>query len=65
MFRIERSGLSMASSPESVSGWDSFTHINLILQAEADFGLRIPNRFVKSVRTLGDLVAVIRQIESK
>jgi acyl-CoA synthetase (AMP-forming)/AMP-acid ligase II/acyl carrier protein len=65
VFRVERSGLSMASSPESVSGWDSFTHINLILQAEADFGLRIPNRFVKSIRTLGDLVAVIRQIQSK
>jgi acyl-CoA synthetase (AMP-forming)/AMP-acid ligase II/acyl carrier protein len=65
VFRAERARLSMASSPETVSGWDSFTHINLILQAEADFGLRIPNRFVKSVRTLGDLVAVIRQIQSK
>jgi acyl-CoA synthetase (AMP-forming)/AMP-acid ligase II/acyl carrier protein len=62
VFRAEPSNLSMESTPESVTGWDSFTHVNLILQAEMDFGLRIPNRHVKSIRSLGDLAGIVAKL---
>ena len=64
VFRSDPATLSLASGPHTVEGWDSFTHINLILQAETEFAVRIPGSYVTKVRTLGDLVKLIEELKS-
>ena len=59
IFRVESSTLTSASEPETVPGWDSFTHLSLIIQAEAAFGVRIPAAEVEKINTLGRLAATI------
>ncbi len=45
-----------------VDGWDSLSHVNLILAVEKGFGIRFSEREVLGFRNVGDLV---RGVESK
>jgi acyl carrier protein len=42
-----------------VKGWDSFTHLNLIVGVEMRFGIRIHTSEIENLQNVGDLVAVI------
>ena len=42
-----------------VEGWDSLTHINLIVAVESDFGIRLSTADVRSLRNVGDFVNII------
>jgi acyl carrier protein len=42
-----------------VKGWDSFTHLNLIVGVEMRFGIRINTIEIENLHNVGDLVAVI------
>ncbi|MFC1605788.1 AMP-binding protein [Pseudomonadota bacterium] len=55
VFRVPSEGLNANSSPATVDGWDSFNQLNLMIEAETRFGVRIPASQVASIRTLGDL----------
>jgi long-chain acyl-CoA synthetase len=59
VFRVAPESLNLRSVPDDVAGWDSFTHINLIMSVEQHFGCRISARQVSSLQNLGDLVAVV------
>jgi acyl-CoA synthetase (AMP-forming)/AMP-acid ligase II/acyl carrier protein len=61
VFGVEKSSLSVASTPQSVEGWDSFRHVNLVLQAEEQFSIRIPGKLVGQIASLGDLSNIIRR----
>jgi acyl carrier protein len=62
VFQVPVDGLNANSSPETVESWDSFNHLNLMIEAENTFGVRIPASKVASIRTLGDLhQAIVRQ----
>lgn len=61
---IEEETLSLSSNAETVEGWDSFRHVNLILQAEDRFGVRIPGAQAGKVQNLGELAALIRTIKN-
>jgi acyl carrier protein len=41
------------SSPETVRAWDSLRHIELVLAAEAEYGVKIAATEVSTLRTLG------------
>ena len=45
-----------------VPGWDSFNHVNLILQIEQEFGLRFQVDEISDLQNVGKL---IRLIDSK
>jgi long-chain acyl-CoA synthetase len=62
-FRIAISDISLQSSPTSISGWDSFAHINLVLNAERRFGVRIPTAYVATIKTLADLKNAIERVQ--
>lgn len=55
VFRVSTGELNASSSPATVDGWDSFNQLNLMIEAESRFGVRIPAAQVASIRTLGDL----------
>ncbi|MBI5820055.1 MAG: acyl carrier protein [Verrucomicrobia bacterium] len=45
-----------------VDGWDSLSHVNLILAVEKGFGIRFAQKELLTFKNVGDL---LRSIESK
>ena len=45
-----------------VDGWDSLSHVNLILAVEREFGIKFTHRELLTFRNVGDLLA---SVESK
>ncbi len=54
--------LSEETSADDVPGWDSMTHIALVVEAECRFGVTFQSGEIESLRRVGDL---IRLIEAK
>lgn len=52
--------LSEASTPDDVPGWDSMTHIALIVEAECRFGVRFHTAEIEELRSIGELIRHIR-----
>jgi len=44
-----------------VADWDSLSHINLILAVEKSFGIKLTTREVRSMKNVGDFMAMIKQ----
>ena len=40
---------------KDVSGWDSFNHINLVVNIEEEFEIRFTNEEVSALQNVGDL----------
>jgi acyl carrier protein len=49
------------TTADDVSGWDSLSHVNLILAVEEAFGLKISNRELLGLQNVGDLVACVER----
>jgi long-chain acyl-CoA synthetase len=61
VFNCNADDLSLASAPKSTAGWDSFAHVQLVLEAERRYGVTIPPREFLNIRTLKDLVQVLEK----
>lgn len=46
---------------DEVPGWDSFTHINLIVAAEGRFHIRFKTAELESMQNVGHFVQLIEQ----
>ena len=64
VFGVDSKNLSASASPDTVEGWDSFRHVNLILQSEELFSIRIAGSSVPKIRTLGDLIGLVRELKA-
>ena len=42
-----------------VDGWDSLSHVNLIVAIEADFGIRFSQKELLTFKNIGDLLNCI------
>ena len=42
-----------------VPGWDSFNHINLIIQIEEEFHVRFTSEEVGSLKNVGDMIKLL------
>lgn len=51
--------LSESTTAADVEGWDSFKQIEIILAAEARWGIRFSPRELDGLRSIGDLARVI------
>lgn len=51
--------LSESSTAADVPGWDSFKQIEIVLAAEARWGIRFSPRELDGLRCVGDLARVI------
>lgn len=60
---VDEASLSPASNAETVESWDSFRHVNLILQAEDRFAVRIPGAQAGKVANLGEFADLIRGLK--
>lgn len=64
-FGVPQDSISLSSTPASVKGWDSFTHINLVLQVENEFSIRIPPGEISRLGSLGDILNLVSKLKSK
>lgn len=64
VFGVPAESLSPLSGPDNVEGWDSFRHVNFLLQAEDVFDIRIPGALFPTIKTLSDLVTLVRKSKS-
>ena len=64
VFRVTRDQVHPDSSPETLRGWDSFSQIALILEAEERFGIQIPTARAASLRSLAELMVVIQAAQA-
>jgi acyl carrier protein len=51
-----------ATTASDVDGWDSLSHVNVVVAIEAHFGIRFSQREALGFKTVGDMV---QQIEGK
>ena len=42
-----------------VPGWDSFNHVNLIINIEEEFGIRFTSGEVSGMKNVGDLKRIL------
>ena len=49
------------TTAEDVEGWDSLTHINLIVAVEREFRVRFTTAEVNGMKNVGDLIAAIER----
>jgi acyl carrier protein len=54
--------LSVGTTPDDVPGWDSMTHIAVVVEAECRFGVQFHTAEIEQLRNVGDLV---RHVEMK
>jgi acyl-CoA synthetase (AMP-forming)/AMP-acid ligase II/acyl carrier protein len=62
VFRIDPSELRSNSTPDDVPGWDSFTHIALILAIEEKFKFRIPVSRATGLRSISKVVSLVEEL---
>ena len=60
-FRTPAAQLSLDSSPETVARWDSFAHINLVLNVERQLNARIATADAIKIDSLRKLVDIVRR----
>jgi acyl carrier protein len=54
-------GLTLTTTADDVPGWDSFNHINIIVGAEADFGVKFNASELEDLKNVGDFVTLIEK----
>ena len=48
------------SSGETIDGWDSLAHINLVVAIEQEFGIRFALGELETLKDVGDMVELIQ-----
>lgn len=62
LFQVPGGRLAAASSPDTVDGWDSVQHLNLVMAVEAQFSVVFEP---DEIAAMSDLGAVARILERK
>jgi acyl carrier protein len=57
--------LTLTTTAEDVEGWDSFNHINIIVGAEMEFGVKFNAAELEDLKNVGDFVALIEKRQAK
>jgi acyl carrier protein len=53
--------LTITSVADDVDGWDSLAHVRIVVAAEEAFGCRFTTNEITGLKTVGDLVALIKR----
>jgi acyl carrier protein len=61
IFDDETITLTPETTADDVEGWDSFNHINLIVSAEAKFGVKFKSAEVEELKNVDEFVQLIKR----
>jgi acyl carrier protein len=64
-FDVPRDTLSDATTSQDVDGWDSTTHIPLMLEIEDRLDMEFPLERLGSMETLGDLIRLGEEVKAE
>jgi acyl carrier protein len=59
LFDVLPSDLSLDTMLSSVNGWDSLQHVNLIIDIERHFRIRLCEQEIVSIRGIRDIVDIV------
>jgi acyl carrier protein len=59
--RVPTSTLALETGPGDLQAWDSLSHINIISEIEAEFGVSIPIEQVAEIRHIRDFLSYIEK----
>ena len=59
LFDDPRLEISDSTTAADIKGWDSLTHINLIVHVEKEFKIRLSTGEVRGLKNVGDFLALI------
>ena len=51
--------LTHETSAETLEGWDSYRHVEILFAVEEDFGIKMSSIEIERLKNVGDLVALI------
>lgn len=60
VFSISSDKLSLRSVPDEIPGWDSFNHVQMIMEVETALGIELTTREIISIRSVQTLVQIAK-----
>jgi acyl carrier protein len=63
-FQVDPASVSRQTSAYDVDGWDSVSHVLVMLSVERRFAVKIPLERVLALEDVGDLVDVLVELRS-
>lgn len=64
LFGIDASEVTIETSRESIDGWDSLQHVNLIMDLESQFGIHLSESQIAHIQSIRDAVNVVAAEQS-
>ena len=61
LFGVDTEQIVLETTRESLDGWDSLNHINLILDLESHFGIHIAETDVPELTSVSKIISVIEK----
>lgn len=61
LFLVDDIALDDGTTADQVDGWDSLTHINLMIAVESEFGFKFDLGEIEKFKAVGDLVDAIER----
>jgi len=59
LFGLDADDLTLQTTRDSIPAWDSLQHMNLVLDVERQFQIRLSEEQVAAIESVGDLVTAI------
>jgi len=59
LFADDTLELHAETTADDVDGWDSFTHLNVLVATETRFGIKLRTNEIEGLKNVGDLVRII------
>lgn len=56
VFKVDRAQLTGETAYQSIPAWDSVSHLKLVMEAEAEFGVSYPLERIPFLKTLDDFL---------
>jgi acyl carrier protein len=61
LFLDESLTLTDTTTADDIDGWDSFTHLNVIMSIESHYGISITDEEIPTLRNVGDMMILIEK----
>ena len=61
LFSAKSGSITLESSPDTVDGWDSLQHLNLILALEEEFGISLTEDQMVEMLSVGLIVEILAE----
>lgn len=65
IFAVDAGSLGPESSPDSVEGWDSMQHLNLVLALEQEYGVSFEPEHIEEMSNLASIVSMLEAMGVK